>query len=108
MLKPAGKTNKTVDRELTSNSKYNVADIYLNINEKGHLKINRDETYQLVNLRNWEAIDTVINNYFIEPDYNYTVIDENGASSDVVEIDENGLLTAKKTELRLCWLHMIR
>ena len=96
MLKPAGKTNKTVDRELTSNSKYNVADIYLNINEKGHLKINRDETYQLVNLRNWEAIDTVINNYFIEPDYNYTVIDENGASSDVVEIDENGLLTAKK------------
>ena len=96
MLKPAGKTNKTVDRDLTSNSKYNVADIYLNINEKGHLKINKDETYQIVNLRNWEAIDTVINNYFIEPDYSYTVIDENGGSSDVVEIDENGLLTAKK------------
>ena len=96
MLKPAGKTSKTVDRDLTSNNKYNVADIYLNINEKGHLKINKDETYQIVNLRNWEAIDTVINNYFIEPDYSYTVIDENGGSSDVVEIDENGLLTAKK------------
>ena len=96
MLKPAGKTSKTVDRDLTSNSKYNVADIYLNINEKGHLKINKDETYQIVNLRNWEAVDTTTNNYFIEPDYSYTVIDENGGSSDVVEIDENGLLTAKK------------
>ena len=96
MLRPAGKTSKTVDRDLNSNSKFNVADIYLNINEKGHLKINKDETYQIVNLRNWEAVDTVTNNYFIEPDYNYTVIDENGGSSDVVEIDRNGLLTAKK------------
>ena len=96
MLKPAGKTSKTVDRDLNSNNKFNVADIYLNINEKGHLKINKDETYQIVNLRNWEAVDTVTNNYFIEPDYNYMVIDENGGSSDVVEIDRNGLLTAKK------------
>ena len=96
MLKPEGKTSKTVDRDLNSNNKYNVADIYLNINEKGYLKIDKDETYQIVNLRNWEAIDTIVNNYFIEPDYNYTVIDENGGSSDVVEIDENGLLTAKK------------
>ncbi len=96
MLRPKDKTSKTVDRNLTSNNGYNVADIYLNINEKGHLKINKGETYQIVNLRNWEAIDTIVNNYFIEPDYSYTVIDENGGSSDVVEIDENGLLTAKK------------
>ena len=34
------------------------------------------------------------NNYFIEPDYHFSVLDENGAACDtVVSIDENGVLT---------------
>ncbi len=94
-LRPDGKTKTTVDRDPLSNNKYNVADIYLNINPQGYLKMAENDTYQLVTLRNWEAIDSVINNYFIEPDYRYEVIDENGEPSDIVEIDENGLMTAK-------------
>ena len=97
-LQPAGKNKNTVDHDVKSNNGYNVADIYLNINAKGYLKLDKaGDTYQLVNLRNWEAVDTTTNNYFIEPDYHYTVINEDGtAGSDVVTVDENGLLTANK------------
>lgn len=96
-LQPEGKTKNTVDHDVTSNNGYNVADIYLNINPQGYLKMSGvDDTYQIVNLRNWEIVDSTVNNYFIEPDYHYYVIDENGqASEDVVTIDENGLITAK-------------
>ena len=76
-----------------------MADIYLNINPQGYLKLDSiGQTYQIVNLRNWEAVDSITNNYFIEPDYHYTVIDESGSpSSNVVTIDENGLLSAVGT-----------
>lgn len=94
-LETEGKTKSSIDRTLSSNSGYNVGDIYLNINAEGYLKLEKDSTYQLVNLRNWEAVDSVTANYFIEPDYHYTVIDENGEESDsVVTVDENGLITA--------------
>lgn len=96
-LQPEGKTKNTVDHDVTSNNGYNVADIYLNINPQGYLKMSGvDDTYQIVNLRNWEIVNSTSDNYFIEPDYHYYVIDENGqASEDVVTIDENGLITAK-------------
>lgn len=94
MLETDGKTKTTVDRDTASNNGYNVADIYLNINPQGFMTLNEGDTYQLVNLRSWEAVDSVTANYFLEPDYHYTVIDENGESSDVVTVDENGLITA--------------
>ena len=96
MLQPAGITKKTIDRDVKSNNGYNVADIYLNINPQGYLRLtDMGNTYQIVNLRNWEAVDSTTNNYFIEPDYHYEVIDEAGSpSSNVVTIDENGLITA--------------
>lgn len=96
-LMPTGKTKKTVDRSEALNGGQNVADIYLNINPKGYLKLAENDTYQLVTLRNWEAIDGFMANYFIEPDFHFAVTDENGNESDVVEIDANGLLTAKKS-----------
>ncbi len=95
MLASDGKTKSTIDRDTSHNNGYNVADIYLNINPQGYLKLDTDEAYQLVPLRNWEAVDTITGNYFIEPDYHYTVIDEVGnACEDVINIDENGLITA--------------
>ncbi len=98
MLAVDGKTKTTVDRDTASNNGFNVADIYLNINPQGHLKLNVNDTYQIVNLRNWEAVDSTTANYFIEPDYHYTVIDENGEiSNDVVIVDENGTVTAVNT-----------
>ena len=95
-LKPEGKTEKTVEHDVSSNNNYNVADIYLNINERGHLELSQGEEYQIVNIRNWQTVDSVINNYFIEPDYNYKVIDFEGNESDVLSISDSGLITAEK------------
>lgn len=96
MLCPSGKTKTSIDRNLSSNNGYNVADIYLNINPQGYLKLSSvGDTYQLIPLRSWEAINDEITNCFIEPDYHYTIIDESGEpSDDVVSVDEDGLLTA--------------
>lgn len=95
-LMPEGKTAKSIDRNLSSNGGYNMADIYLNINEKGFLNLNKGDKFQIVNLRNWESIDTLTNNYFIEPDYNYEVIDFNGNESDVVSVSASGELEVEK------------
>ncbi len=96
MLCPSGKTKTSIDRDVSSNNGYNVADIYLNINPQGYLKLSSvGDTYQLIPLRSWEAINDEIANYFIEPDFIYTVINESGElDDDVVSIDENGVLTA--------------
>lgn len=86
---------KQLDRDPASNSGSNVADIFLNINEKGYLKLDKASEYQIVNIRNWQTIDGYAANYFIEPDYHYTVVNENGvADNSVVSVDETGLLTA--------------
>lgn len=96
-LQPQGKDKTTIDHDVKSNNGYNVADVYLNINPQGYLKLGQaGDTYQLVNLRNWEAVDNTMNNYFIEPDYHYAVLDMNGqADTSVVEVSDAGLLTAK-------------
>ena len=87
---------RQLDRDPASNNGYNVADIFLNINERGHLRLQTGKTFQIVSLRNWEAVDNIVNNYFIEPDYRYTVLDEDGqADETVVTVDDNGLLTAR-------------
>lgn len=86
---------RRTDRNLNANSNYNVADIFLNINETGHLRLKQGDTHQLVNIRAWQAVDNIINNYFIEPDYRYEVISEAGvADAGVVTVDSNGLLKA--------------
>lgn len=90
------KTKTTVERSTSANGGYNVADIYLNINPQGYLKLDTaGDTYQLIPLRNWEAVDSTINNYFIEPDYHYEVVDVDGnADSSVVTVSDSGLVTA--------------
>lgn len=96
-LRPEGKTKTTIDRDVASNNGYNVGDIYLNINAQGYLKLDEaGDTYQLVNLRNWEAVDSITNNYFIEPDYHYTVLNEDGTAGDgVVTVSDSGMMTAQ-------------
>lgn len=86
---------KQIDKSLTNNNKFNVADIFLNINEKNYLKLTNGATYQLVNLRTWQTTNTITDNYFIEPDFHYAVVNENGqADKSVVTVDKNGLLSA--------------
>ncbi len=73
----------------------NLADVYLNINKYGYLDMQQGDQHQIVAQRVWQLIDDQSNNYFVEPDYHYTVLNENfEESSDVVTVDENGLLKA--------------
>ena len=81
---------------------YDVADIYLNINEKGYLPLDVGETKEINAVRNWQAVESFMNAKIAVPDIHYEVIDINGAGSDIVEIEPNpdksvkATLTAKK------------
>jgi len=87
-----------VDHDVASNNGYNVGDLFLNINAAGHLQLNGvGDTYDLLPLRNWELVDGITSNYFIEPDYHFTVVDENGRPDNSVVKVENELLTAVGT-----------
>ncbi len=79
-----------IDRDVTSNSKYNVADIFVNINERGHLKLNQGDTFDAMAYRSWEVVDGITSNYFVEPDYHYTVLNLNGEKDNSVITVEQG------------------
>lgn len=98
MLTSHGKTKTTKERDLTANDGSNVADILLNINPKGCLRLKEiGDTYDIFAMRTWQALDNTINNYFFEPDFHYTVTDENGnEDNSVIEIDNTGRITAKQ------------
>lgn len=86
---------KRIDQDVTSNSGLNVGDILLNINEKGHLKMNVTDQHRMLSMRSWQLTDNSTNNYFIEPDFHYTVINESGnPDNSVVTVDEKGVITA--------------
>lgn len=83
------------DHDAASNNGYNVGDLFLNINAAGHLQLNAaGDTYDLLPLRNWELVDGITTNYFIEPDYHFTVVNLNGEADNSVVKVENELLTA--------------
>lgn len=78
----------------------NVADLYMNGNAQGYLKLAKDSTYNIVAARAWWATSGggwSLGGYdFVEPDYHYSVVDLNGeASDDVISVDAKGKITAK-------------
>lgn len=78
---------QTIKHDVTWNKGYETGDIFVNINERGHLRMNIGDTYEAHAMRTWQLTDTQTNNYFIEPDFNYTVIDVDGnPSTGVIEI----------------------
>ncbi len=70
-----------------SENKYDVADIYMTTNEKGYLSLEKGESYKMESFRNWQAIEGISNAKTAEPDFHYTVIDENGnPSNNVIQV----------------------
>ena len=70
-----------------SNEGYETGGIFININERGHLLLEEGEKFKLHSMRTWEISDNSTNNYFMEPDFHYRVINLDGKpSSGVVEI----------------------
>ena len=89
------KDPKFIDHDVNSNSKYNVGDLFLNINPAGHLKLAKvGDTYDILPMRNWELTNSITANYFVEPDYHFTVLNLNGQADNSVVKVENELLTA--------------
>ena len=92
------KDPKFIDYDVNSNSKYNVGDLFLNINPAGHLQLaNVGDTFDILPIRNWQPIESVTGNYFIDPDYNFTVVNLNGEEDYSVVKVEDELLTAVGT-----------
>ena len=92
------KDPKFIDHDVTSNGKYNVGDLFLNINAAGHLKLaNVGDTYDILPMRNWQLTNSITANYFVEPDYHFTVVNLNGQEDNSVVKVENELLTAVGT-----------
>lgn len=86
---------KFIDHDVTSNNGYNVGDILLNINPAGHLHLAKaGDTYDLLPMRNWELIDGITGNYFIEPDFHFTVINPDGGKEVPCVKIEDEVLTA--------------
>ncbi len=68
---------------------YNVANIMLNINERGHLRMNVGEERDLLAQRDWQIVSTTTENFFLEPDYHFTVLNLNGqADNSVIRVTE--------------------
>lgn len=80
---------QTVVHDVNHNQGYETGDIFVNVNERGHLVMNPGDTFRAHAMRTWELSDNSTNNYFIEPDFHYTVIDIGGQPSEgVIEITQ--------------------
>ena len=73
-----------VNHDATANDGYETGDILVNINARGHLCMEVGQTFKAHAMRSWELTDNSVNNYFIEPDFHYTVIGLDGKPSDGV------------------------
>lgn len=76
---------------------YDMANVYMNINQKGFLEMAEGGNYELNCVRNWQPIENFMNSKIAIPDFHYEVIDENGNASDVVSVtaDKNNSAVAK-------------
>ena len=84
-----------IDHDVTANEGYNVGDIFMNINPAGHLQLaGVGDTYDILPMRNWELTNSITANYFIEPDFHFTVLNLNGQEDNSVVKVEDELLTA--------------
>ncbi len=87
-----------IDHNPASNSGANVGDILMNINAQGHLRLTQGNVRSILALRSWQLTDDCCNNYFIEPDFHFTVLNENGQPDNrVITVDNKGLITAVGT-----------
>ena len=98
-IESGDKGRTTLDRNVASNRGRNVADLYTNVNSKGYKKLSIGDEFKLVATRNYRGInaDWLLNlpYYYVEPEFHYTVVDENGqVNNSVITIDDNGNIKA--------------
>ncbi len=67
------------------------ASLLLNVNNARYLAMNVSDYFDIYCYRNWQAISSITGNYYVDPEYHYTV-----SEGDSVTVDENGRITAVK------------
>ncbi len=81
---------KAYNFSVTSNSGYETGDILVNGNERGQIDLGVGETFKAHAMRSWQLTDSSTANYFMEPDFHYTVLGLDGEPLEgVVEISSN-------------------
>ncbi|MDO4319733.1 MAG: hypothetical protein Q4C34_04085 [Bacteroidales bacterium] len=71
-----------IKHSVQENTGFETGDIFVNINAANHLSLRTGETYKAHAMRTWQLTENTTNNYFIEPDFHYTVLDLNGRPCD--------------------------
>jgi hypothetical protein len=77
---PAGAAQPiTIDAEKLDVSRredngYRDDGVYFNVNDAQHLVMNAGDTFRLIPIRVWQAMEGATDNYFIEPDYKVEVL----------------------------------
>ena len=91
----ASESEHYFDHEVWGNGTH-YSDIFLNINKRHLLRLKKDDTFQIVNIRTWQLTNNATANYFVEPDYNWTVLNSDfEPDNSVIEVSDNGVITAK-------------
>lgn len=75
---------RKVNHDVKANSGYETGDIFVNANRQGHIDLNVGETFLAHAMRTWQLTENSTNNYFIEPDFHYTVLGLDGKESNSV------------------------
>ena len=73
-----------VNHSVKANNGFETGDIFLNLNKEGFLQLDLGETFGLHCMRSWQLTDNSTNNYFIEPDFYFEVLDLNGKPTDKI------------------------
>ncbi len=92
-------TSSTVVRDFSNNA-LDLANIYLNINEKGFLTMDADTTKELNVWRTWQPIESINNAEIAVPEVHYTILKTDGTvdtSNSVISITPDANLSAQAT-----------
>lgn len=77
-----------INHSAQANNGFETGDILVNVNERNYMNMSVGDVFKAHAMRSWELTDNSINNYLMEPDFHYTVLDENGGpSTGVIEIE---------------------
>lgn len=78
-----------IKHSVEANEGYETGDIFVNINPRNHLVLKPGESYDAHAMRTWQLTENSTNNYFMEPDFHYTVLDLDGnPSTSVVSVEQ--------------------
>lgn len=77
----------TYNHDFASNDGYETGDILINVNERGHLNLDKGQTFRAHAMRSWQIVDGLTSNNFVEPDFHFTAynvtIDTNAGTATI-------------------------